>query len=63
METKNNHINNLLKQIGYKELNVAYNNDKIIMSNIKYIDININTTINIAKNKLMNKEIIFILFI
>ena len=28
METKNNHINNLLKQIGYKELNVAYNNDK-----------------------------------
>ena len=32
METKNNHINNLLKQIGYKELNVAYNNDKIIIN-------------------------------
>ena len=43
--------------------NIFTNNDKIIMSNIKYIEININPTINIAKNKLINKGIIFILFI
>lgn len=36
METKNNHINNLLKQIGYKELNIAYNNDKIIINEDVY---------------------------
>lgn len=36
METKNNHINNLLKSIGYKQLDIAYNNDKIVINEDVY---------------------------